>query len=69
MSEKINYCERMIPHSNSWSKWKKKCTKPAVGEDDNKRKLCVKCLKKHNERLERSKIQVEQYKLKCQKKV
>jgi hypothetical protein len=37
-------CERMIPHSTSWSKWKVKCKKIAVGFDAvNNRHLCQKC--------------------------
>lgn len=47
-------CDRMIPYSNSWSKWKVKCTKPAVGVDTNGRALCVKCLNKFNKKYKKT---------------
>lgn len=45
-------CQRLIPRSNSWNKWKEYCGKTAGNIDENGRYLCVTCSRKHNKNLQ-----------------
>lgn len=40
-------CSRLIPHSNSWRKWKVKCGKQAINVTHDNKPLCQKCFNQY----------------------